>query len=272
MVQGNAPEVSFFVSGYCVSPARVVNPKGPGGNTRFHAVWALLHTPDTGYILFDTGYTQRFQQATQPFPQRLYRWFTPCVVTEEETALQTLRQRGIPPETIRYIIVSHFHADHIGGLRDFPQAQILCSAAAFQQTVELRGIRAVSRAILHDLIPEDISERVRFVEDISEKSIHASGLQLFALFGNPALRLVLLPGHAKGMLGFWIQDILYASDAAWSSESFDQGILPQPVAKLFFDSWDDYTATWKKLKYFQLQHPEVRLLFTHCPGTLNWLQ
>ena len=48
-------------------------PKTP---VRFEAIWAEIDHPTQGKILYDTGYTWRFLDATQRFPQRIYAKLT----------------------------------------------------------------------------------------------------------------------------------------------------------------------------------------------------
>lgn len=264
-------KITYFTSGYCVAHAAIPDPKNGHGKTRFYAVWALIQHPELGNVLFDTGYSPLFQEVTKKFPDRFYRWATPVVLEENQTAKAILAQHGILPEQIDYVIISHFHADHVAGLKDFPKSKFICSNVAYEQMQQVSGIKAVSKGILKDLIPEDIAERVFFVEDISSKKIDASGLVFYDLFQKNALQLVLLSGHARGMLGFYANRQLFATDASWSYETFEKGILPNKIVKLFFDSWQDFLDTQSKLRVFQKQNPEVKILFTHCPETLKFI-
>lgn len=264
-------KITYFTSGYCVAHAAVPDPKNGHGKTRFYAIWALIQHPELGNILFDTGYSPLFQEVTQKFPDRFYRWATPVVLEKNATAKVILQKQGIWPEQIDYIIISHFHADHIAGLKDFPKSKFICTRSAYEQMVQVTGIKAVSNGILKDLIPENIAERVLFVEDISSKSVDKSGLVLYDLFSKNLLQLVLLPGHARGMLGFYANQQLFATDASWSYETFAKEILPNKIVKLFFDSWQDFIDTQAKLRTFQKQNSEVKILFTHCPETLKYI-
>lgn len=272
MVQTNAFTVEFFSSGYCISHANIVNPISGNGKSHFHAVWALLHHPELGYLMFDTGYTKLFDKATKPFPERFYRWLTPCILNEKDTAIEILKRKGISPKEIKYIIVSHFHADHVAGLKNFPDSKIICTKTAYNQVVELKGFKAISKAILHGLIPNDIDSRILFIEEISTKSIDKSGLVMYDFFNKSSLKIIELPGHARGMIGFLWKNILYATDAAWTSETFEKGILPKQIVKLFFDSWQDFLDSQQKLRAFKEQNPETKILFTHCPETLKFIE
>jgi glyoxylase-like metal-dependent hydrolase (beta-lactamase superfamily II) len=277
MVQGANISLEFFSSGYCEAHASIANPINGKGKTRFYAVWALLNFPTIGYVLFDTGYSEDFQNATKSFPSILYRWATPVTIHNNDTALSILASRGIKAEQINYVIISHFHADHICGLRDFPNAKFICTKAAYEQVSNHHGFASVSRGILHGLIPSDLENRILFIEDIADHVyIDNFGLKTFKMFGTEEFRLILLPGHARGMLGFTYETtekrIIYATDASWSYDTFLQIILPSKIVKLFFDSWHEYIETQQKLRAFQSKNPQFKVLFTHCPETLNHIE
>ncbi len=266
--------ISFFASGFCEAHEKVVNPKKGFGKISFYAVWALIEVPNLGYMLFDTGYSHHFEKATQRFPGKLYRIATPVKLKTEESAVEILKRKGIHHTEIKYILVSHFHADHIAGLKDFPSAKIICSKVAFLQTQQLQGIKAVLKGILHQLIPEDILQRINFIEDLSEET-HQNNYGLTEYKWNliPNLKFLLLPGHAKGMLGFHFANeytnLLFATDAAWDTDCFNKGIMPLKIVKIFIDSWDELNDTSEKLKAMKNDSPSLEIAFTHCPKTLQ---
>ena len=127
MVQESEIKLSLYASGYCEAHARVVNPINGKGKTKFYAVWALLQIPSVGNVLFDTGYSEKFSIATNSFPNRFYRWATPVTFYKKNSAKNILRDKGIDAKDINYVIISHFHADHISALVDFPNAKFICS-------------------------------------------------------------------------------------------------------------------------------------------------
>lgn len=274
MAQEPKITVQFFASGYCLAHEKIVNPLTGKGKCKFYAVWALIHVPTIGYILFDTGYSNAFMQATHSFPDRFYRWATPFFLEENETAKNILLKKGIQPNDIKYVILSHFHADHLAGLIDFPNSQIICSKKAHDEVKNSSGIKAVSKGILHRLLPTSYENRLLFIEDIADKKeINKYGLEEYWLLGMEKLKLVSLPGHARGMIGFIFQNesehIFYAADASWRYDTYRKNILPKKIVKLFFDSWYDFVATQEKIKNYENDHNNVKVLFTHCQLTLK---
>lgn len=270
----NALTLDIFASGYCEAHAKAVNPQTGKGKDKFYALWALIYVPQTGYVLFDTGYAPYFQTETAQYPEKFYRLMTPMFLKETETAKAILAEKGIAASDIKYIIISHFHADHIAGLKDFPNAKFICSHVALEEVKALKGFRAVGKGIIHGLLPTDFFQRVVTIEQFADKMAMAKDkIPMYYLFDNEAFRLVALPGHARGMLGFIFETedkkIFYGTDASWSYETYQQRILPLKIVKLFFDSWADFVETQEKIRVFEANNPNFTVLFTHCKKTLK---
>ena len=115
--------------GRCFHPERITLRGGKWRIIDFPALVAVILHPTEGPILYDTGYAERFDTATDPFPERLYRWLTPARLPAEERLGTQLGRLGIGLDDVRRVLVSHFHADHVAGLRDLPRAGILALEA-----------------------------------------------------------------------------------------------------------------------------------------------
>lgn len=264
--------VRFFKSGFCTSHSKLVDPRTSFVEIPFAAVWVLIDLPDGGFAMVDTGYSEHFITATNPFPDRFYRWITPIHLQPDETPLAILKGLGIAPTEIKWIVISHFHGDHIAGLKDFPNAKFLCTESALAEVYKYKGLRAVKRGILHGLIPNDFAQRVHTFEGVATKQFTDQyGLKRYEWEITPMISWVFLPGHARGMIGFEFaqenRTILYATDAAWSHAAFRDHVLPMPIVKVFIDSMSAMENTWHCLHAWQKDHPNGEIYFTHCPKT-----
>lgn len=263
-------QVIWFKTGYCTHPEAIVLQNGRWQTVQFPALVALIQHPTIGNILFDTGYSDRFFRETHHWPNRLYAMITPVYLQPEESAFHQLQQQGISPESIRYILISHFHADHIGGLSDFPNAEFICAESAYEAVKHQQGLWAVKAGFLSGLLPPDFAQRVRFVEQSPVVSALPGWFDHgFDLFGDRSLLAIDLPGHATGQLGLLLVDAndqphFLVADACWSSRAYQELISPHPIAQLIFSDPVAYHTTLKKLHQLHQKHPEIRIIPTHC--------
>src|SRR5579885_2500018 len=149
-------------TGYCIAWEHHVMQGGQRKKIACHSLVALLHHPQQGWLLWDTGYAPRILTATQRLPFLLYRYATPLRLRPELSIAAQLARWKLQPGDIRRVILSHFHADHIAGLRDFPEAEIIASNAAYEDIAWRQGIAALRRALFPRYCPTT--------------SIHASAL------------------------------------------------------------------------------------------------
>jgi glyoxylase-like metal-dependent hydrolase (beta-lactamase superfamily II) len=260
-------------AGYCEASEHHVLSGKKKKQIRFYATFGHIEHPEHGHILFDTGYTHRFFEETKKFPFNLYAKATPAYLKPEEEAKNQLKAKGIHPEEVQYIIISHFHADHISGLRDFPNATFICSTAAYNEVKGKRGIAAVRRAFVPTLMPKNFEQRVRFIDFIaSSQSLEHLGASV-DLFEDGSILLFSCPGHAAGQIGALLQTentpILLAADAAWVTENYTTMHLPMQVVRIFFDSWKDFKTSLQNIHLFHKANPEVPIIPCHCKATMD---
>lgn len=230
---------------------------------------ALLEHPHHGPVLFDTGYSTHFFPATDKMPYRIYRWTTPLTMTEDENLVNRLQQAGVSPAHVRWVFVSHFDPDHIGALKDFPNATFLCHHAAWSSVAGKTGLAAMKARLLPGLLPDDFAARVRLLPDPAGEPMGPFDHSL-DLFGDESVRLVMLPGHAPGMMGAFVSaqnhenPVFLCADACWSSTAFLQdktaGIHP-----LIAHDKAAQGATYEKLRVLRKSMPDTLVIPSHCP-------
>ena len=263
-------EVSWFKAGYCVHPEAVVTPGADWKTIQFPAMFALIQHP-TGNLLFDTGYSDRFFQATARFPNRLYAMITPVFLQPQESAVEQLASKGITADSIRYVFVSHFHADHIGGLKDFPQATFICDRTGYEAVNQKQGMGALIAGFLPELLPSDFEERALFTDEMPRVKVIPGLFETgFDVLGDRSLIAIELPGHATGQLGLLFraqagrQTYFLVADACWSSQAYRELVAPSAIAQIIFSDRAAYKSTLEKLHQLHLQHSEIQIVPTHC--------
>ncbi|KPW38344.1 MULTISPECIES: MBL fold metallo-hydrolase [Pseudomonas syringae group] len=259
--------ITTFEVGYCTHIGCMAL-QGAGLRVcKFPSRAYLLEVGDRRW-LWDTGYANHFQEHTRSGVFRIYSQVTPVYLDAGETLLDQLRNAGYAANDIQALIISHFHADHIAGLRDFSHLDFICSGEGWQKTRSLRGIAALKRAFVPGLIPEGFEAALQFVEGFEQVSLSAQlapfthGYELPGSDGQ--IVLVPLPGHAAGHLGAFILTdegwTLLASDSAWSPLSYQELRGPSVLANVLMDDSKAYYQTLNRLNLlWTAGHVDIRL-------------
>lgn len=265
--------VRFLHSGWCGQYARLVG--APSWTwIRFYAVFVYFEHPVHGGCLVDTAYSDEFFRATRWLPQRLYRWLTPVQLEDPSNARDQLSAAGIDPSSIRRVFVSHFHADHIAGLKLFPEAQFVIRQEAYDRLLRQSTFSQVRHGVLGELFPPDFRSRCQeLTEDLfTTGEGDWKEFRVCDFWGDGSLLLVDLPGHADGHYGFVLQTvqkrIFYIVDACWHVQVLlDKSPLPW-ISRRFQHDETAYFQTQEKLRKLT-QQTGLELLACHCPKTLN---
>ncbi|WP_226665503.1 MBL fold metallo-hydrolase [Metabacillus litoralis] len=264
--------LKLYECGYCTHPEKIVNPKKNLKSIKFPATVALLKHSQQGYMLFDTGYASHFLQETKYFPYSIYSKLTPVYFLENQSIKNQLEKDGINANEISTIILSHFHGDHVGGLKDFPKANILTSKKAYTNISGLTKVKALTKGCLLELLPEDIEKRMSFFDESTFLQLdnrYGPFNKGIDLFGDSSVIAIDLTGHAIGQTGLFVQlpsgkRVLLCADAVWVSEAYEKMILPHKIAHLLIEDVNSYKENVKNLHELSKQAPEIDILPTHC--------
>lgn len=263
------PHVDFYEVGYCTHPECMVVSGGRFCQVRFPAMAARIQHA-SGTLLFDTGYAEHFFTATAGFPEKLYALTTP--VTQEKPPLCQQLSKA-ENQAIDSIFLSHFHADHIAGVRDFPQASLICSHQAYDFSQSNRSrLLKTKQGVLPDLLPDDFLERAIFIENLPHVELptvmkpFTHGRQLY-----DGIFAIELPGHAVGHYGLWLAeaDMFLLADAVWDFRTISENRRPNRLTSLIMSDSKAFAKTIDKLQILYRNAPHIRQIPSHCRHTLT---
>lgn len=153
----------------------------------------LLVETDNGLVLVDSGHGTQdcADPARRVGPTRVV--FRPAL-DPAEAAVRQIERLGFRRDDVRHIVVTHFDMDHIGGIADFPEAQIHVTAA--------EAFGALRRPALKEKVrfrPAQWAHGPKLVEhqpDGEKWRGFAAAKELSDI--APGIVLVSLPGHTRG--------------------------------------------------------------------------
>ena len=186
------------------------------------------------------------------------RAFREWVEPEQEIGPQ-LERLGISPGDVRWLVMTHLHTDHAGGLHHFPDNEILVTRTELDFASGLRGrLRgyvanthwpAWFRPTLLELEPEPLGPFP----------------QSLRLTDAGDVTLVPVPGHTPGQIGVLVDEedqiVFLAGDSSYTQDLMLRGKADGVGA-------DDEAErlTHERIRVFATQHPTVYLV-AHDPDT-----
>lgn len=275
-------KVKWFLlhGGYCIHPEKIILPNRPWKKRVFPALFSLIEHPSYGLILFDTGYAHSFFTETASFPYRLYRYVTPVSFSEDQAAVTQLKRLGYSSHDVKVIILSHLHADHISGVKDFPSATFFLTRTAYDEIAQKQGFPALKRGFVPSLLPHDFLQRVQWIDHSYQVQLtqeYSPFTEGYDLLHDQSIIAVDLPGHAAGQIGLFFytvdnETVFLLADSCWTYESYHSNEPPHHLTHFITHDPKAYRLTLERVHQFAQNHPQVRMIPSHCIKTWNQIQ
>jgi N-acyl homoserine lactone hydrolase len=222
-------------------------------------IYAFAIEHPEGVIVVDTGETARTSEPDY-FPRwhpffrfGLREWIAP----EEEIGPQ-LERLGISPGDVRWVVLTHLHTDHAGGLHHFPHTPIVASpgdiAHAAGRLGRLRGYPNNRYPRWFDPTPLELGPQP-YGPFPQSRQLTAAG----------DVTIVPIPGHTASQIGVVVEDgdhtVFLAGDASYTQDLMLRGVVdgPSPDEKLA-------QLTHERIRELAAQTPTVYLV-AHDPET-----
>jgi glyoxylase-like metal-dependent hydrolase (beta-lactamase superfamily II) len=152
----------------------------------------LLVETDNGLVLVDSGFG--LHDCADPTRIGPSRHLLRPTFDVDETAARQVEKLGFRRDEVRHVVTTHFDMDHIGGLADFPDAQVHVTSAealgAMRPPTRMEKFRYRSAQWSHgpNIVEHD--------PDGEKWRGFAAAKELEAV--SPGIVLVSLPGHSRG--------------------------------------------------------------------------
>lgn len=252
----NIIKINYYPCGYCVNNLKLVFKKAKHEKRNFSAGAFLLKHKKYGYILFDTGYSKDIYHCG--FIGKLYNLFNPTFVKDEDIIDYRLKKDHINPNDIKYIILSHLHPDHIGGLDKFKNAKIIISEKAYKKYLnpKLRDL------IIKQFFPSWFEDNLIILKDEQMNETKTRYFNAYDLFKDKSILITNLDGHAYGQICALINDdIFLGADTCWGVDLIDKTNQMKFPATLIQNNYKKYVEVSKILNC--MKQDNIKLLFSH---------
>ena len=182
-----------------------------------------------GSVLFDTGCNPNAMGSKGRWPQS-FQATCPYTANEEEQMLNRLRQIGVSPDDVKYIVLSHMHNDHAGCIEFFEKSKIFVHDDEFSAALKLYALHDRSGPYIWD----DTDSWIR--KGLNWHLVGKEDGDLPLLDGVKILNLG--AGHAYGMLGLHLTlpktgGVILVADAIYCTENFGP---PAQLPGVVYDS------------------------------------
>jgi N-acyl homoserine lactone hydrolase len=216
-----------------------------------------------GWVLFDTGIDPAIMSGRGYIKQAIGRFLLPRIfrlhIRGTDRIDHVLTGAGVAAGDIRMAVISHLHFDHVGGIAQIPQADLLVSAREW--------------AILSEPHPEYEWILREHIEIPSAKwrqiSFEPTDDPLFEGFegihdvaGDGSMILLPTPGHTRGSMSMLIRQegwdpILLVGDLTYETALLEQDIVPGTGDK------DTLLASFANVRRLKRCLPGLAILASH---------
>lgn len=218
-----------------------------GGDRRIEAPvpFYVIDHPD-GVALFDCGLHTDLGDPADPYRQALQSQGRDVTFAPEDSVARHLERLDIDPGQVRYIVLSHLHFDHAGGLHQVPNATLVVQqrewAAGFDRETAARYF--LPRRYF------DLGHELKLVDGEHD------------LFGDGSVVCVPSFGHTPGHQSLRVKsaqgDHLLVADACYNCEVVETRAFP---------AFADGAAMNRTLDaLLAIGGPETVMIFGHDPA------
>lgn len=219
---------------------------------------AVIVHPEHGVVVWDTGINEAVadpERGNAYWGANVRAAFGPEAFTRDHVIDRQLEKLGIKLGEVRYVVYSHLHLDHAGGMSYFPDA-----------------IHVVQRdEIRYAMWPDPWTSPVYCQNDFRDiRKLNILEIDGdFDLFGDGTLRLIKTPGHTPGHQSLLLDlphrgRMCLGADVGHQREGFDS-LTPMPW------DWSTSAMTLTRMRMKQLERSRIPVFLCHDAGDFSKL-
>lgn len=224
---------------------------------------AFLIEHRDGLVLFDTGIDPSIQSDRSYIKQAIGRFLLPRIfrfhLKASDRIDHALASAGVAPSDIQTAIISHLHFDHVGGIAQLPQADLLVSA---REWAILSASHPEREWILREHIEIPAAKWRQITFQPSDDPLFDGFDGIHDVAGDGTLILLPTPGHTVGSMSMLIRQegwdpIILVGDLTYEAELLGRDIVPGTGDR------DTLLASFAKVRRLKQRLPDLTIVASH---------
>lgn len=216
-----------------------------------------------GWVLFDTGIDPAIMSNKRYIKQAIGRFLLPRIfrfhLTKTDRIDHVLAKAGIPASDIQKAILSHLHFDHVGGIAQIPQADLLVSE---QEWAILSSPHPEHEWVLREHIDRPSAKWRKISFEPTDDPLFEGFEGIYDVAGDSSMILLPTPGHTPGSMSLLIREkgwapILLVGDMTYEVASFERDIVPGTGDR------KTLLASFAKVRLLKQHLPDLAIVATH---------
>lgn len=236
-------------------------------------IYAYVVEHCNGLVLFDAGMDPAIgsdpNYVSSAIGRALLRKIFRLHIGPEDSLEMKLTELGFSAADVCKVVISHLHFDHIGGIRDVPQAELLVSDDEWRQ---LSNPHPERKWILREHIELSSTNWHQIEFAPTEDTLLAPFGGCYDVMGDGTMMLLPTPGHTAGSLSMLVRTegmppLLLIGDLSYEVDM----LMKDQVPGVYSDKIQ-LKSSFAKVRALKEQLSDLVILASHDPTALEALR